>query len=46
MAEQPRKKAAKSRLVVGLSGASGITYGIRLLEALGELGVESHLVMS
>ena len=46
MAEQPRKKAAKSRLVVGLSGASGVTYGIRLLEALGELGVESHLVMS
>jgi len=31
---------------VGLSGASGVAYGIRLLEALGELGVESHLVMS
>jgi 4-hydroxy-3-polyprenylbenzoate decarboxylase len=46
MAEQPRKKPAKQRLVVGLSGASGITYGIRLLEALGEVGVESHLVMS
>ena len=32
--------------MVGLSGASGVAYGIRLLEALGELGVESHLVMS
>jgi flavin prenyltransferase len=35
-----------SRLVVGISGASGVAYGIRLLEALRELGVESHLVMS
>jgi flavin prenyltransferase len=31
---------------VGLSGASGIAYGVRLLEALAELSVESHLVMS
>ncbi|MDE2134842.1 MAG: UbiX family flavin prenyltransferase [Alphaproteobacteria bacterium] len=35
-----------NRLVVGISGASGAIYGIRLLEALGELGVESHLVIS
>src|SRR5690349_13559035 len=34
------------RLVVGISGASGVSIGIRLLEALNELGVESHLVMS
>lgn len=42
------KKPEKSgeRLVVGLSGASGVAYGIRLLEALKELSVESHLVMS
>jgi flavin prenyltransferase len=34
------------RLVVGISGASGIIYGIRLLEALRESPVEVHLVMS
>src|SRR6201991_3975168 len=34
------------RLVVGLSGASGVAYGIRLLEALKELQIESHLVMT
>jgi 4-hydroxy-3-polyprenylbenzoate decarboxylase len=36
----------RDRLVVGLSGASGVVYGIRLLEALTELNVESHLVMT
>jgi len=36
----------KDRLIVGISGASGVVYGIRLLEALNELGVESHLVVS
>lgn len=36
----------KKRLVVGISGASGVIYGIRLLEILNELGVESHLIMS
>jgi flavin prenyltransferase len=41
-----KEKTGRDRLVVGLSGASGVTYGIRLLEALEELGVESHLVMS
>ena len=34
------------RLVVGISGASGVIYGIRLLEALRPLPVETHLVMS
>ena len=37
---------APSRLVVGISGASGVIYGIRVLETLGEMGVESHLIMS
>lgn len=34
------------RIVVGISGASGIAYGIRVLETLRRLGVESHLVLS
>ena len=34
------------RLVVGISGASGVTYGVRVLDALHELGVESHLVVT
>lgn len=34
------------RLVVGITGASGVIYGIRTLEVLKKLGVESHLVMS
>jgi 4-hydroxy-3-polyprenylbenzoate decarboxylase len=34
------------RLIVGISGASGIIYGVRLLEALRPLPVESHLIMS
>jgi 4-hydroxy-3-polyprenylbenzoate decarboxylase len=35
------------RLIVGLSGASGVIFGIRLLEVLAaDPGVETHLVMS
>jgi 4-hydroxy-3-polyprenylbenzoate decarboxylase len=36
----------KPRLVVGISGASGTIYGVRLLELLQGTGVETHLVMS
>ena len=38
--------ATPARLIVGLSGASGAILGVRLLEALRELPVESHLVMT
>ncbi|MBE7550635.1 MAG: UbiX family flavin prenyltransferase [Anaerolineales bacterium] len=37
----------KKRLIVGISGASGIIYGIRLLEVLREVdGIETHLIIS
>ena len=38
--------SVKNRLVIGLSGASGIVYGLRALDALSELNVERHLVAS
>jgi polyprenyl P-hydroxybenzoate/phenylacrylic acid decarboxylase-like protein len=34
------------RLVVGITGATGAVYGIRLLQRLRELQVEAHLVVS
>jgi 4-hydroxy-3-polyprenylbenzoate decarboxylase len=34
------------RLIVGISGASGVIYGVRLLELLRDSGIETHLVMS
>jgi len=40
-AEPPQR-----RLLVGISGASGVIYGVRLLELLRNAGVQTHLVMS
>ncbi len=37
---------AAQRLIVGITGASGSVYGLRVLDACRELGVESHLVLS
>ena len=34
------------RLVIAMTGATGAALGIRLLEVLGELGIETHLVLS
>jgi len=34
------------RLIVGITGASGVRYGVRILEILRDLPVESHLVLS
>jgi 4-hydroxy-3-polyprenylbenzoate decarboxylase len=38
----PRRR----RLIVGITGATGIAYAVRLLELLREAGVETHLVVS
>lgn len=35
-----------SRLIIGISGASGVAYGIRLLELLRPTPIETHLVMT
>ncbi len=39
-------KPDRPRLIVGVSGASGAVYGARVLDACGELGLETHLVVS
>ena len=33
-----------TKIVVGMSGASGVIYGVKALKALSEAGVETHLV--
>jgi len=38
--------ATPSRLIVGITGATGTILGVRLLQALQAAGVESHLVMT
>jgi flavin prenyltransferase len=43
----PRKTPdAPRRLIVGISGASGAIYGVRILQVLQDAGIETHLVMS
>jgi 4-hydroxy-3-polyprenylbenzoate decarboxylase len=40
------QKRLPLRLIVGISGASGVIYGVRLLEACRALPIETHLVMT
>lgn len=42
----PPEAATPRRLIIGISGASGVIYGIRALEALKAADVETHLVMT
>jgi flavin prenyltransferase len=41
-----RHAATRPRLIVGITGASGVVYGARLLTLLKDLPVETHLVVS
>lgn len=34
------------RIIVGISGATGIIYGIRLMEVLREVDIETHLIVT
>ncbi len=34
------------RVAVGITGATGVVYGVRFLEALRDLKIESHLILS
>ena len=40
------KPKSSKRLIVGISGASGVIYGVRLLQLLRKTDIETHLVMS
>jgi 4-hydroxy-3-polyprenylbenzoate decarboxylase len=42
----PSAAHTQRRLIVGISGASGVILGIRLLEVAHEMGIETHLIMS
>jgi flavin prenyltransferase len=42
----PNRHNLSSRLVVGITGASGAALGIRLLEVLRDSSIETHLVLS
>jgi len=44
--ERPMPDPQFSRLIVGISGATGSLYGIRLLQALQGSDVETHLIVS
>ena len=41
------KKKTPRRLIVGMSGSSGVIYGIRMLQVLRQIpDIETHLIMS
>ncbi len=47
MPDQAPRRSADRRIVVGITGATGAVYGVRLLARLSALpGVETHLVIS
>lgn len=47
MSEEPSSAEPEpQRLIIGISGASGVIYGVRLLELLKDTPIETHLVMT
>ena len=44
--EQPNAAGRPFRLVVGITGATGAVYGVRLLQALEGTRIETHLIVS
>ncbi len=43
---EPIDRLPRRRLIVGISGATGTIYGLRLLEVLRRLDIETHLVIT
>lgn len=41
-----KREICMKRIIVGITGASGVVYGARILETLSKLGVETHLIIS
>jgi 4-hydroxy-3-polyprenylbenzoate decarboxylase len=46
MSTESTNPCSPRRLIVGISGASGIIYGVRILQVLKGSGIETHLVLS
>jgi len=44
--ETHMQQSQPSRLIIGITGASGVIYGIRLLQLLQKTNVETHLIVS
>lgn len=34
------------RIIVGITGSSGVIYGIKIMESLHSLDIETHLILS
>ncbi|HEV3446616.1 MAG TPA: flavoprotein, partial [Gemmataceae bacterium] len=39
-------ESRKEKLIVGVTGATGIVYAVRALKLLRSLGIETHLIVS